>query len=107
MYTENKFGFNFLECPDRIFNCDESGVEFDAVSKIVYAEKGNFIITMAPEAQFWIGTSQLRMDISQLRIDISQLRIDISVLHISHTSALHTILTFLRFVFLTLPRFIP
>ena len=35
---KNKFGFNFLT--NCILNCDESDVEFDAVSKIVCAEKG-------------------------------------------------------------------
>jgi len=40
VYTDNKYSHNFIETPERIFNCDESGVELDAVSKIVYAEKG-------------------------------------------------------------------
>jgi len=40
VYTENKFGFNFCDNPEHIFNCDESGIEFDAVSKIIYTEKG-------------------------------------------------------------------
>lgn len=32
---------SLLECPSQIFNCDESGFEFDAVNKIVAAAKGD------------------------------------------------------------------
>ena len=38
--TENKYGFSFLEEGQRIFNCDETGMEFDTISKFILAEKG-------------------------------------------------------------------
>lgn len=38
--TNNKFNFSFLEEEDRIFNCDETGMSFDVISKYVCAERG-------------------------------------------------------------------
>ena len=38
--TSNKYGYNFFVFPNRIFNCDETAMEFDAISKFVCAEKG-------------------------------------------------------------------
>ena len=40
MLTENKYGFSFLEEGERIFNYDETGMDFDVISKFVIAEKG-------------------------------------------------------------------
>ena len=36
----NKYGYNFLDFPNRIFNCHETATKFDAISKFVCAEKG-------------------------------------------------------------------
>ena len=35
--TSNKYGYNFFVFPNRIFNCDETAMEFDAISKFVCA----------------------------------------------------------------------
>ena len=38
--TANPLGFCFLDAPERIFNCDETGMEYDTISRHVCAEKG-------------------------------------------------------------------
>ena len=45
--TSNKYGYSFLDSPNRIFNCDETAMEFDAISKFACAEKKNLNF-MAP-----------------------------------------------------------
>jgi len=34
--TENTYHFSFLEAPERIFNCDETGMEYDAISRLLW-----------------------------------------------------------------------
>ncbi|KAK3727232.1 hypothetical protein QZH41_006992 [Actinostola sp. cb2023] len=38
--TQNQYGGNLTDKPHLIFNCDESGFEFDAINKIVAAARG-------------------------------------------------------------------
>ena len=38
--TNNKHEFYLLESPERIYNCDETGMEFDAISKFVCTQRG-------------------------------------------------------------------
>ena len=40
MMTENEYDYNFLESPHLIFNCDETGVSFDEVGKLIISAKG-------------------------------------------------------------------
>ena len=37
--TNNKYGYKFLDSPNRIFNCDETAMEFDVISKFVCTKK--------------------------------------------------------------------
>ena len=37
--TNNKYGYKFLDSPNRIFNCDETAMEFDVISKFVGTKK--------------------------------------------------------------------
>ena len=39
-FTANKYAFDLIDSPQRIWNCDETGFDFDDISRWVIVEKG-------------------------------------------------------------------
>ena len=43
--TNNKYDYNFFESPHRIYNCDETGMQYDQISKLIVTSRGKQIIS--------------------------------------------------------------